>query len=79
MKRAGRSLRRLLPLVVGLWALVGGAGCAAVKPWERGTLAKRYMRFDANAEAALLEQHTFAYREGAAGASGGGGGGCGCN
>ena len=54
-------------------------GCVVVKPWQRGTLARRCMLLDADPEELLLEQHTFAYREGAAGALGGGGGGCGCN
>ncbi|MCA9557743.1 MAG: DUF4266 domain-containing protein [Myxococcales bacterium] len=67
-------------LLVALGALgATSSGCTAVRPWERGTLAKRCMQFDANPEEATLEQHTFAYREGAAGAAGGGGGGCGCN
>ncbi|MCA9547849.1 MAG: DUF4266 domain-containing protein [Myxococcales bacterium] len=73
------TLARSLAWLLALAALSSATGCARVKPWERGTLAKRCMRFDADPDDAVLEQHTFAYREGAAGAYGGGGGGCGCN
>jgi hypothetical protein len=69
-----------LTLHLGLLAAAASAtACAQVKPWERGTLAKRCMQFSTDPDEAVLEQHTFAYREGAAGAYGGGGGGCGCN
>lgn len=69
-------------LCIGIVAIALSAlstGCATVKPWQRGTLAKRCMQFDSDGDEAIFEQHTFAYREGAAGAVGGGGGGCGCN
>lgn len=55
------------------------AGCTGARPWERGNLAKPKMQLAPDPEAALLEQHVFAYREGSAGGYGGGGGGCGCN
>ncbi|MEZ4470595.1 MAG: DUF4266 domain-containing protein [bacterium] len=78
-RRRPRLARRLVVLV-GL-VLVSGlaSGCAVVKPWQRGTLARRCMALEGDPEEATLEQHVFAYREGAAGAHGGGGGGCGCN
>lgn len=60
-----------------LFALCGG--CAAVKPWDRSRLAKPKMLLDPSADAALLEQHVFEYREGSAGGYGAVGGGCGCN
>jgi hypothetical protein len=63
-------------LVLILLAL---SACARVKPWERELLAKPKMMVDGDREAALLEQHVYEYREGAAGGYGGGGGGCGCN
>lgn len=59
--------------------LVGAAGCARVKPWEREYLAKPIMVLDRDPQAALLEQHVYEYREGATGGYGAGGGGCGCN
>ena len=62
-----------------LVAALAATSCVRVRAWERGTLAKACMQFDADPEETALEQHTFAYREGAAGGYGGGGGGCGCN
>ncbi len=70
-----RALRGAM-LVALVWALMG---CAAVKPWERGRLAKPCMQLDPEPESTLLEQHVFQYREGSAGGYGGLGGGCGCN
>ncbi len=55
-------------------------GCsAAVKPWERGYLAKRSMALEPNAHEAALKQHTYFSKEAASGGYGVGGGGCGCN
>lgn len=59
--------------------LLVGSGCGAVKPYERGKLAKPKMQLDPSPEATLLENHVYDYREGSAGASGAVGGGCGCN
>jgi hypothetical protein len=75
---SSRALRALV-----LLALVGSsaAGCAhapPVRPWERGYLAKRAMRFDDGLEA-RFRQHLFGAREGAEGGYGDVGGGCGCN
>jgi hypothetical protein len=75
---SSRALRGLL-----LLALVGSsaAGCAhapPVRPWERGYLAKRAMRFDDGLEG-RFRQHLFGAREGAEGGYGDVGGGCGCN
>ena len=57
----------------------GTTGCATVKPWERGRLAKPCMQLDPKPESTLIEQHVYQYREGSAGGYGGLGGGCGCN
>ena len=62
-----------------LFLLLGSAGCTAVKPWERGRLAKPKMQLDPSPESTLLQQHVFEYREGASGGYGTVGGGCGCN
>lgn len=59
--------------------IVVGAGCAPVKPWERGRLARPRMLLEPSPDGALLEQHVFEYREGSAGGFGAVGGGCGCN
>ncbi len=79
-------------VVVGLWrsrtsqrvalaalACLLAVSCVRVQPWQRERLAHRCMVLGRNAGEMALEQHTFQYREGAAGGFGGGGGGCGCN
>lgn len=55
-------------------------GIEPVKPWEKGTLAKKEMKpggivpeFD------VFSEKVFAYKQGSVGGSGVGGGGCGCN
>ena len=73
-----RCLRRASPALF----LVAVAGCATVappQPWEKGTLARPEMQFDADPLAARLTQHVYASKEGATGGYGVGGGGCGCN
>ncbi len=69
MKRAALIL--LIPLLV--------AGCASVKPWERGTLADYTMRSDRDPLGDALSEHMYFSREAASGGRGVGGGGCGCN
>lgn len=76
---------RVLPALV-LLGLVGlqASGCAhpppaPVKPWQRGYLARRAMRFDDGLEG-RFRQHLFGgAREGADGGYFKVGGGCGCN
>ena len=65
--------------VVIVLIIVLCAGCAGVKPYERGKLARPMMQLEPDPDAALVEQHVYEYREGATGGYGGGGGGCGCN
>lgn len=60
-------------------ALLGGAGCTHVKPWQRGTLADPTMRPDRDPVGVALAEHMFFSREAASGGRGVGGGGCGCN
>lgn len=55
------------------------AGCANVKPWERGYLAKPEMSFDSDAAEGRYLQHIYSSKEAAHGGYGVGGGGCGCN
>ena len=63
-----------------LVALLGlAAGCANVKPYQRGTLADYTMRADRDHPADSLHEHVYFTREAAAGGRGVGGGGCGCN
>jgi hypothetical protein len=77
------SMSRVLPALL-LLGLLGSlaSGCAhppPVRPWQRGYLAKRAMRFDDGLEG-RFRQHLFGgAREGADGGYGHVGGGCGCN
>ena len=72
-------MRRRLLLAVVLALLAQSVGCARVKPWERDTLARPVMTFDAEAEESALDHGYYNAREGAAGGFESGGGGCGCN
>jgi hypothetical protein len=65
----------LVPLAV---ALALGAGCATVKPWQRGTLADPLMQPDLLPDQVILDQHFLLTVEGAAGGYDVAGGGCGC-
>lgn len=73
-----RALTRSIA-AASLFLLLLSAGCTAVKPWDRGRLAKPKMQLDPSPESTLLEQHVFEYREGSSGGYGTVGGGCGCN
>jgi hypothetical protein len=59
-------------------AALGGAGCATVQPWQRGTLADQCMIFDANGNVVGYMTHWQEAREGSMGGFGIQGGGCGC-
>jgi hypothetical protein len=69
---------RMLRLVVVTAAIVGGAACASVQPWQRGRLANPAMQFDPDTGLTAYAGHWQESREGAAGGSGLQGGGCGC-
>ena len=49
------------------------------KPWDRGELAKRSMRFDGYPLELALDEHIYFSKEASSGGSGFAGGGCGCN
>lgn len=55
------------------------SGCAAVKPWERGILAKPEMAWEPDSLNGKLQEHVYFSKEGSSGGYGAGGGGCGCN
>ena len=55
------------------------SGCETVEPWERGTLAKREMQFDADVIEGRLRGQVYTSKEAASGGAGAAGGGCGCN
>lgn len=73
-----RVRRLALAFSMGVLAL-SVVGCARVKPYERGRLAKSDMRWDGDPELLGGQHHATDYREGSNGGYGGGGGGCGCN
>ena len=55
-------------------------GIEAVKPWQKGTLAKKEMKPGGPVpEFDLFSEKVFSYKQGSVGGSGVGGGGCGCN
>ena len=70
-------LRRVLAALILLFPLAGG--CAAVKPWQRETLADPIMQPGRNANAIAQLDHVYFSREAASGGNTVGGGGCGCN
>ena len=55
------------------------AGCTAVKPWQRETLADPIMQPARNPMATAMLDHIYFSREAASGGHTIGGGGCGCN
>ena len=69
---------KVFPLFL-LGAVLLVAGCANVKPWQRGTLAGETMRPDRDPLTRRLNEHLWFSREAATGGRGVGGGGCGCN
>jgi hypothetical protein len=62
-----------------LLAMLAGAGCVRVKPYERELLAKPIMTFQPDPHEDVLDLHMLEAREGAMGGYGSAGGGCGCN
>ncbi len=78
--KSSQVKRSLFGLALVLLLLVIGtlAGCAIVKPWQRGRLGHPAMRMDGRPGDAT-RPHVLAIREGSVGAEGATGGGCGCN
>lgn len=76
-------MKTVLPILAAIALAVsmmaGTAGCAAVQPWQRGTLSDYTMRPDRDPLTDTLREHVHFTREAAAGGRGVGGGGCGCN
>ena len=77
--RFTRRIALVLPI-----AALGLTGCAAgprpgAKPWDRGELAKRCMRFDGYPLEAAIDDHIYFSKEASSGGRGFAGGGCGCN
>lgn len=77
----GRLLRATVGATLAGLALLAG-GCSSFQPpqpWEKGTLARKDMTFEADALDQRFVQHIYFSKEAASGGYGVGGGGCGCN
>jgi hypothetical protein len=72
-------MKTLTFLLAAATVLIAGAGCASVKPWQRGNLADYTMRSDRDPVGTEQSEHIWFSREEANGGAGVGGGGCGCN
>ncbi len=66
-------------LLAVAWSGMACSSLPAVKPWEKGLLAKPAMTFEYEALDAMFAEHTYSSKEAAAGGLGVSGGGCGCN
>jgi hypothetical protein len=72
------TLKYLMIAVICLTVLTAG-GCAEVRPWERGILAKPEMQLVPDKMESYVDDHTYFSKEAATGGKSVGGGGCGCN
>jgi hypothetical protein len=68
-----------LRLFIAMAVAVAVSGCATVKPWQRGTLARDDMQLVTAPLQASLDDHIYFSKEASSGGRGFGGGGCGCN
>ena len=75
MKQVGKLM--LAALVVA--QLSGCVTLERVKPWERGTLAKKEMALNSAGLDNALDDHIYFSKEGSSGGRSFAGGGCGCN
>ena len=75
----GGRMRAVGKVAALLLMLAWGAGCQAVKPWQRGQLSNPLIQPDRDPLGLALAEHVFFSREAAMGGRGVGGGGCGCN
>ena len=75
MKQVGKLM--LAALVVA--QLSGCATLERVKPWERGTLAKKEMALNSAGLDNALDDHIYFSKEGSSGGRSFASGGCGCN
>ena len=71
-----RTLRNAL-IVASMAAAL--SACEAVRPWERGTLARPEMQLDPNALQTGLYDQVYFSKEAARGGTKAAGAGCGCN
>lgn len=66
-------------LVSALLVLLFCSGCTAIKPWERGNLAKEQMAWQTDPLEGTIREHILFSKEGSSGGTSAAGGGCGCN
>ena len=78
-RRRGPLRAALMLALAGLAALGGCSSFQPPQPWEKGTLARKDMTFEADALDQRYAQHIYFSKEAASGGYGVGGGGCGCN
>ena len=71
-------MTRAFAVMLG-FSLITLWGCAEVKPWQKGTLAKSHMAFEPDTVEQKYKQHVYFSKEGSAGGYGISAGGCGCN
>ena len=71
-----RRLRNVLIVVSMTSAL---SGCEALRPWERGALARPEMQLDPNALQTGLYEQVYYSKEASRGGTKTAGAGCGCN
>lgn len=72
-------MRSLSILAMACAVLLLAQGCAPVKAWERGNLAKPEMALVTDPMHATINSHIYHSKEGASAIAAGSGGGCGCN
>lgn len=66
-------------IVAAIAVMSALSGCVAVKPWQRGDLARSDMQLVPDPLQASIEDHIYFSKEASSGGRGFGGGGCGCN
>lgn len=70
---------RILITALALSQLAACASLDTVKPWQRGTLAKKEMQLNSAGLDNALDDHIYFSKEGSSGGRSFAGGGCGCN
>jgi len=70
---------RFFVKLLTLFIVVMLTACTQVKPWEKGTLARKEMAFVVDPTEARLADHVYFAKEASASGSAVSGGGCGCN
>lgn len=73
MNRTSRGIVAVVAVALAL------CGCEAVRPWERGTLARPEMQLEPNALQTSLYEQVYFSKEASRGGMKPAGAGCGCN